>query len=187
MPHRKRQILNVNTVVSSAMETSSFINITEALDSRPSPTTLDASNSLDTTSPPSQPSSCLARNNDTVQTDETNVYQTVQCLKVAGTHVSLWLFPEHFIESPDSVNLFNSTSFTSFLLGHVWLSTVESLPEDAPLNHSWFSSIVYAIRVGITLANDSPNRARTLSLAEISSCLLNDRLIKINLFLPKPV
>ena len=65
--------------------------------------------------------------------------------------------------------------------------TNESLPEDKPFNHSWFSSIVYAIRVRITLANNSTNTAPTHSLEEIASYLLNDRLIRINVFSSKPV
>jgi hypothetical protein len=122
-----------------------------------------------------------------VPTDETEVYQRVRFLKVAGTHVSLWLFPEHFSKSPVSTNIFDSTTLTSFLLGHIWLSTEERLPEDAPLNCSWFSTIVYATRIGISMANDSPDGARTLSLDELVTYLWRSRSVQINLFPPKLV
>ena len=112
---------------------------------------------------------------------EAEEYRNVRFLKVAGTSVSLWLFPERFSKSATCNNIANASRLTALLLGHIWVATEGNLPEDGPLDNTWFSSILYATRVGMTLANDSTGGARTLTLNETASYLSRSRLININI------
>ena len=119
----------------------------------------------------------------TVASDE--AYRNVRFVKIAGTRVLLWLFPEGFGQFDACTNIYNASTLTSLLLGHIWLTTKVDFPEDGPLHQSWFSSILYAATTGVKLSNESADGVRTLELEEAASYLCKSRLVSI--VLGKPV
>ena len=69
---------------------------------------------------------------------EAEEYRNVRFLKVAGTSVSLWLFPERFSKSATCNNIANAGRLTALLLRHIWLATEGNLPEGGPLGFRQF-------------------------------------------------
>ena len=113
--------------------------------------------------------------------NEKELCENVRFLKVAGTCVSLWLLPERVSVSQSStcLNITNASTITALFLGHIWLATRDNFPEDGTLHHSWFSSILYATKKGITLSNESEDGARTLTVEENKTYLCRSLLIDI--------
>ena len=121
----------------------------------------------------------------TATSDEAS--RNVHFVKISGTRVVLWLFPEGFGQFDACTNIYNASTLTALLLGHIFLTTKVGLPEDGPLHRSWFSSILYAATTGVKLSNESEDGARTLMFQEAASYLCRSRLVSIVLGEPVTV
>lgn len=102
-------------------------------------------------------------------------------LKLVETDVLLWLLPKTFISTINCLNLCNASFLAALALGHIWLATEGSFPDDGPFNSTWLSSILYAAKTGIVLSNESEHGASPLTLEATTSYLFETRSITVNL------